>query len=483
MRLPWPKSLYGLLIVGFALVALPLLVAVVSSGLTINRLSDQSESLVVRGVAVTRRTQALAEEVTSMERNARQYHLLGAAELLDLYAQKHARFERLLSELEEEPPDTSTIGPIRSMRQKGRLIIDTLRGNAPGSAAIAEAIEQFPSLADLANGIVALSEDAIGESLDALRVSVQDAQRTLLLQVSALVPVSLLLLLIFAALIGRPLRQVEAAIGDLGDGRFSREIAVHGPEDLEKLGHRLEWLRVRLLDLALEKNRFLRHVSHELKTPLSNLREGTELLLDGAVGQISDAQREVASILRENGLRLQQLIENLLSFSAWQAKEAKLEITRFQLGELVRSILRTHKLTLIGHRLKVRLDLKDVAIEADRIKVRLALDNLVSNAIKFSPEGDSIYIRVLSLNRQAIIDVADSGPGIAKNDRQRIFDVFYQGSTPQGGHVQGTGIGLSVVRECVHAHGGTIELVDGHFSGAHFRLRLPLTQEQMNAAA
>ena len=85
--------------------------------------------------------------------------------------------------------------------------------------------------------------------------------------------------------VSRPLRQIDRAISELGEGNFTNAIAVSGPHDLERLGRQLEWLRQRLLELAHERNRFLRHMSHELKTPLANIREGTELLMDGAVGR------------------------------------------------------------------------------------------------------------------------------------------------------------------------------------------------------
>ena len=125
----------------------------------------------------------------------------------------------------------------------------------------------------------------------------------------------------------RPIRQIDSAISQLGKGTFSKAIAVRGPTDLVDLGRQLEWLRMRLLELAQERNRFLRHMSHELKTPLASIREGTELLMDGAVGELDSAQREVTTILRDNGIKLQQLIENLLSFSAWQARHSGLEIS------------------------------------------------------------------------------------------------------------------------------------------------------------
>ncbi len=122
---------------------------------------------------------------------------------------------------------------------------------------------------------------------------------------------------------GRPLRTLDRAISELGSGTLSSPIVVSGPQDLERVGRQLEWLRGRLLDLAQERSRFLRHMSHELKTPLANIREGTELLMDGAVGELDGNQREVTGILRENGIKLQRLIENLLSFSAWQTSTAR----------------------------------------------------------------------------------------------------------------------------------------------------------------
>jgi two-component system sensor histidine kinase GlrK len=119
----------------------------------------------------------------------------------------------------------------------------------------------------------------------------------------------------------------------------------------------------------------------------------------------------------------------------------------------------------------------DLALMADREKLQLILDNLISNAVKFTPDGGTITLRAAydDPGRNLVFDVADTGPGIPLEERPRIFEAFYQGATPQGGLVRGTGIGLSVVQEFVHAHGGSIELVDGEFPGAHFRVLLPLT--------
>ena len=243
---------------------------------------------------------------------------------------------------------------------------------------------------------------------------------------------------------------------------------------MQRLGRQLEWLRLRLLELAQEKNKFLRHMSHELKTPLANIREGTELLLDGSVGDLDGPQREVTGILRINGLRLQQLIENLLSFSAWQTKSEILTLTDFELRKQVIFVAKAQRLALQAANIQLKLEVDDIIVNADQDKIRTVLDNLLSNAIKFTPRGGFITIRASRTPSSFIIEFGDTGPGIPDDESPRIFEAFFQGRRQQGGQVGGTGIGLSVVLECIQAHDGSVELVDSdEFPGAHFRIHIP----------
>ena len=111
---------------------------------------------------------------------------------------------------------------------------------------------------------------------------------------------------------------------------------------------------------------------------------------------------------------------------------------------------------------------------ADEGKLKLVLENLMSNAIKFTPSDGAIQVSAEMQGAELVIDVADNGPGVHPEDGERIFEAFYQGRRPQGGPVGGTGIGLSVVAECIQAHGGSVTLLRGVHSGAHFQVRLPL---------
>lgn len=475
------------MLIGFTIVAAPLLFAIVNGAVQMNRLSVRSQQLVVHGMQGTRNNQRMFEELGALERTARLYQIIGNREMLDVYARNHERLMATLQELLTLPMDADSQNDVRSLESGAAHLLLDLRQAAPNSPHMAELINSFPQLSDLASKV----SDRIGQQIDGelsgLQLATQRAQQNLLWQTLLLLPLTLLVVVVFTYLFGRPIRAIDRAISELGRGTFSRPIAIRGPADLERLAEQLEWLRSRLLDLAQEKNRFLRHMSHELKTPLANIREGTELLMDGAVGELQSAQREVTGILRENGMKLQRLIENLLSFSAWQAKSVGLEVSEFKLRPLVKSVLENQQLTLVGQRVRLDVQVEDLTPTADRGKVRLILDNLLSNAIKFTPRGGTISIHARAEREQLILDVMDSGPGIPPDERNRIFEAFYQGKTPQGGHVKGTGIGLSVVTEFVNAHGGSIEILEAKSGGAHFRVRLPLrlaagTREKAHAA-
>jgi two-component system sensor histidine kinase GlrK len=464
------------MLIGFTIVAAPLLFAIVNAAVQMNRLSNRSEQLVVHGMQGTRNNQLMFEEIASLERTARLYQIIGNADLLDVYAHNNDRLDATVDELLGMPLDTRTRDDVKAFRTETTRLLHALKDTPPNSPQIDAVINAFPHVSELASKVSDRISAQIDNELSGLQLAAQRAQQALFWQSLLLIPMTLAVVGLFTYLFGRPIRAIDRAISALGRGTFSRPIAIQGPADLERLATQLEWLRVRLLDLAQEKNRFLRHMSHELKTPLANIREGTELLMDGAVGELQSGQREVTAILRENGMKLQRLIENLLSFSAWQAKSVGLEISEFKLRPLIKTVLENQQLTLVAQRVRLDVQVEDLTPMADRAKVRLILDNLLSNAIKFTPRGGTISIHARGESDQLLLDVMDSGPGIPADERNRIFEAFYQGKTPQGGHVKGTGIGLSVVTEFVSAHNGSIEILETKSGGAHFRVRLPLRQ-------
>ncbi len=474
MHLPRPRSLNGLIFAGLGLIAVPLLLAVLWALFNLDRLAEQSERLVSTGVEAADNNRLLSEYMDSLERSARQYAILRTDDSLALLKQDLDTIEERLDRMRPltELADATIL--LDTIRDRARAIVVDLADPALGAEQVQQAITGFTPLRDDVSRLTRILSTHIDLEMSALKERARSAQQISAWQVAALLPGTLILVVFFTLLVARPIRQIDKAIDQLGNSGFSKPIAIKGPTDLERLGRQLEWLRLRLLELAREKNRFLRHMSHELKTPLANIREGTELLLDGTLGQQDAQQREVTDILRTNGLRLQKLIENLLSFSAWQTRSEILTISDFPLQALVQSVARQQRLALKAANIELELAVEDAVVSADRDKIRTVIDNLLSNAIKFTPPGGVITIRAQHTSGSFVLEFADTGPGILADEKPRIFEAFFQGRRHQGGQVAGTGIGLSVVLECVQAHDGTIELVDSdEFPGAHIRVQVP----------
>ena len=474
MKFRRPRSLNGLILVGFGLVALPLLVSVIWALFSLDRLAEQSERLVVTGVQAAESNRLLSETINSLERVTRQYTVLRSEDSLQLVRQDLTTVYSRLETLQPLAELAGALPLVQTVASRAGEIVDTLTRPDVSDETTEQTVAAF---ADLKAEVSRLTQELtryVDLELRGLQASTREAQRISAWQVAALVPGTIIIVLFFILLVARPIRQIDDAIEQLGQSGFSKPISVAGPRDLEKLGRQLEWLRLRLLELAQEKNRFLRHMSHELKTPLASIREGTELLLDGTLGDLDPPQREVADILRMNGLKLLRLIENLLSFSAWQAKSEVLSLSDFPLRPLVVSVANEQRLAFKAAQIQLRLEVDDIIVNADRDKIRTVLDNLLSNAIKFTPAGGFVTVRAYRSTSGFVIDFADTGPGIPDDEKSRIFDAFFQGRREQGGQLAGTGIGLSVVMECVQAHNGTVELVNSdEFCGAHFRVCVP----------
>lgn len=474
MKFGRPRTLLGLTLVGLALVTLPLLIAIANAALQLGRLAAESEAVAAESATTSLEAQRITNLLTNLERNARQYLVLQENDHLALYDTDLSALKQSIDVLAALPQPPEVAAQLLRLAQISDATRAALDREELADQALDIVIESFRAMYASAREIQHGMRVARNAQLAGLQASTRDAQQALMWQSGLLIPGTIVLIMFFLVVVGRPMRQVDRAIRELGSGDFSRPITVTGPRDIETLGRQLEWLRHRLQEQTDEKNKFLRHMSHELKTPLANIREGTELLLDGSVGPLDMQQQEVTTILRDNGVKLQALIENLLNFSAWQTKTASLEISEFELKPLVFAVLSQHRLLISNQKIKLQLNINTVRVRADEGKLRLVLENLISNAIKFLPNGGTLYIGAELYGPELILDVADTGPGVAPEDRDRIFEAFYQGRRLQGGPLGGTGIGLSVVAECVQAHGGTIELVDSHWSGAHFQVRLPL---------
>ncbi|MCG6899876.1 MAG: HAMP domain-containing protein [Gammaproteobacteria bacterium] len=482
MRLYRPKSIRRLLLIGFVLVVVPLMVALIYAMYSVDQLVDQGQQALFATVRTTHGSEQLADAITDMERNARQYKVLGDAALLEVYHENHQKFldtAKQLAVLNLSDKQRERLDKIVKVEGVINDALISTPHDAPETAAV---VEDFSRLARDARKMLVDNRKLVEQEVEWLDANGARVQRGLVVQAMALVPGAMILSGIFTILITRPIRQVDMAIRRLGEGDFSKPAHIVGPRDLEQLGERLDWMRTRLLEVEQDKNRFLQRISHELKTPLTAIREGSELLNEEVVGSLNAQQAEIVAILKNNTLQLQKLIEDLLDYNMASSRGSQLHIEQVDLRPLILSVLEDHKFATLARQLLLETDLQPVKLDGDRAKLRTLVDNLVSNAVKFSPEQGCLRIRLEERNEQAILEVADSGPGIPVEERRRVFDAFYQGSSTAIVHARGTGLGLSIAREYAQAHDGYIEVIDSEGTGACVRVVLPIEKSEVMSA-
>jgi two-component system sensor histidine kinase GlrK len=463
-------SFRQLLIVAFLLV--PALLAVVSvRGLfTLERLMLESRQGAEHAARDTANVQRLSERSVTMERAARQYLVLDDASLRD-------RFEQAARDASDSLAQLGASHLPATQVQAWRRQLDAIRAELaqPGAAEVARDAAlsgAFRDLGDLNAQVAEQVQEASEAQRQALLQQLEDGRRQLAQQVAAAIVLAALLATGFSLWLAQPLKRLEAAIVALGENRMDTVIDIPGPADMRNIGRRLDWLRLRLAELDADKARFLRHVSHELKTPLAALREGVALLEEGVTGDLSPGQREVARILRQNTAALQSQIEDLLRFNTAAFEARRLTRRHVDLAELIRQRVAEQRLQWQARRLQVNVSDGPLWVEVDPDKLGVALGNLLSNAIRFSPMESSIHFDLSETSTGACIDLRDGGPGVAPADRERVFEPFYRGERQPEGALRGSGIGLSIVHEYISAHGGRVELLpDG--PGAHFRVELP----------
>ena len=481
MQLYYPRSFLKLILAGFALAVLPLILALLYNAFQIHRLADHSQRTLYQAVQATQTSRMLMEHVTAMERSVRQFAIVGEPAALQTYALAHDRFVETANLLGTFPLQESQLSALQKLaRNEQELFLRVGQASVEQELA-AQVANSFAGLSQAARDLDDQGDELVDREVDTVQRMAGETQRLIFWQMLALVPVAVFLVVGATLLIRRPITQIEAAIQQLGDGEFEPKISVDGPADLESLGRQLDWLRLRLLDLEEQKSRFLRHVSHELKTPLTALREGVELLADEVTGKMTAGQIEIAHILKQNTLRLQRLIEDLLNYHTAQFQTSALTLSRFNLRSIVTRVGQQHSLAMRAKNLSLNLSTFDLDMEGDEKKVEAIVDNLFSNAIKYSPTGGTIRVQLRRRGGDVVLDVMDDGPGIPSNDRVRIFEPFYQSTSEYTGPVKGTGLGLAIVREFSLAHRGTAEVIEDGNPGAHLRIVLP--SRQMEAAA
>lgn len=275
--------------------------------------------------------------------------------------------------------------------------------------------------------------------------------------------------------ITRPLMSISESASKLASGDFP-PIPLEGPLEVQRLAGVINQMDRQVRDMLQSQKDFVANVSHEFKTPLTSIRGFAQAIHDGTLESMDGTQNAAHVILEETD-RLNYMVNDLLTLAKLDAGMITMDQRPLDLNEILEKIVERFSFQIQDKDLTVEINLiQSNMVLADGERIVQVFNNLIDNAIKFSPAQGRIIISDEQNERFAVISVRDEGPGIAPEERKRIFDRFYQADKSRGKQSsRGVGLGLSIAYQIIKAHRGDIWVENDVGQGACFMVKLPIT--------
>ncbi|HSJ23367.1 MAG TPA: ATP-binding protein [Longimicrobiales bacterium] len=319
----------------------------------------------------------------------------------------------------------------------------------------------------------------------ASRISAAALTMTLLVLVAALF-IALLIGAWATQTVIRPIHRLRRATAEVAAGEFviPAGLPYERADEIGDLSRSFRGMTQQLANLDRMKAEFMSVAAHELKTPINVVSGYAELIQDGIYGAVTDDQSTALTAIQEQSRNLAQLVNQLLDISRLEAGGMKLEIGDVSVPDLFERVHRTFDVLAHKQRINFTVTLEETAprtVPADGARLRdQVLGNLLANALKFTPEGGRIGVRGWGEDGRLCIEVTDTGAGMPASQLPHVFDKYYQiGETARS---KGAGLGLTIAHDIIEEHGGTISVSSQEGAGTTFRIRLPSSRKEMEAA-
>jgi signal transduction histidine kinase len=253
---------------------------------------------------------------------------------------------------------------------------------------------------------------------------------------------------------------------------MERELA----EQLDTQNAKLKETNEKLREASEARSRFLSTASHELRTPLTTMLAFTDILRRNHEGTLTPRQLQQLDAVRRGGGQLKLLIEDLLDMSRIDAGTLRLEPTRFPMALVLQEVAESMSPIFADKRQRFELELPpaDAYVFADRARIVQVVSNLLSNASKYTHEDASVTLRGEARDGAVYVSVKDTGIGISDEDQKHLFQLFFRADNPETRRVQGSGLGLTIVRSIVELHGGSVSVQSKRGQGSTFSFWLPV---------
>ncbi|MGH2703713.1 MAG: ATP-binding protein [Actinomycetota bacterium] len=301
--------------------------------------------------------------------------------------------------------------------------------------------------------------------------------RSVLARVGLAAGLAVILAVLASALLSRrltdPIRRVADATARAAEGDLAHRVPVEGEDEVADLARRFNAMADALLEARRREHEFLASVSHELRTPITAIRGYAEAMAEGVVAD-GPGRTEALSVISEETARLERLVQDVMDLARLGAGELRLEPAEVDLGDVLREAAKAHAGGAAGAGVSLEAEVGErLVLITDALRVRQIVGNLVENALRVTPAGGRVRVSGRAAPGAVVVEVADTGPGIATRDLPHVFERSYLWGISKGMREVGTGLGLAIVRQLSAALGGSIEVDSVVGKGTTFRLTLP----------
>jgi two-component system sensor histidine kinase GlrK len=463
---------------------------------TIQRAVTSSKTLADIATRLRITSTVQVSRLTAANEDAEKFIVTRTTGYLDKVRETIAAYDtalRKLDSLDLIPQERALLGPLDA-RWDSTMMLASAFGEKPDSVAVTRFQASLQPVIEATRALGTASQDAMTQELNKSEQSEGDAERLTIVAACSAVVLTLLLSAVLARSILEPLARLTEGTREVSAGRFSHRIDASGHDELARVSREFNVMTERLDELDRMKREFVSKVSHDLKTPLSSMQETNSVLLDEVAGPLTGKQRQLLEITQDSAQRLSVMLNKLLDLSRLEAG-APVERQIVDLRPLVQRSI--ERLTEASNANRVTFSTPDsvsrLLVNADPDGLSQVIDNLLENALKFSPFDGQIRVRVADFTSRGdippqrwaalrqpgavpgavLVSVADEGPGVADDEKERVFQRFYQSEAGRAVRGRGVGLGLSICQAIVDEHGGAIWVTDNEPRGSVFNVLIP----------
>lgn len=444
--------------------------------------------------------------IGEMEENAAKYRVTRDRGYLDRFRELFDAFDAALDRLrslelsERERAEVSGLAEswdaFRSTTARLRLTSQ----ETPPSGVVRDSLgvlqTHFDELRRRARRVAEASRLVMVARLERSANAARHAERLSWVAVAGALVLSVLVSSLIVRFISDSLNRLTEGTREVAEGNFAHRLDADGSDEFADVARDFNTMTRRLGQLDRMKHSFISKVSHDLKTPLASMRETVDILLEEVPGGLTERQRRLLRLNARTGERLSSMIAKLLDLSRLEAGALEPDLRTHAVGPLVRRVVDQTEATATERGLRIRVDVPERALllECDGERILRVLDNLLENALKFSPDDGAVRVAVRfcrerpddipddrwrdadrpeSASGTVLFTVSDEGPGIPDEDKEHVFDQFFQAEAGRRVRGRGVGLGLTICREVVAAHGGAIWVDDRPGGGSIFHVLVP----------